>query len=77
MVGLDKINFDNNNPFVLIAGPCMIESEEHAFFMAQELKKITDNLKKRAADILFRINRLSLRKKYAVKIVQHSADRRT
>src|SRR2546422_9311083 len=25
----------------LIAGPCVIESREHAFFMATELKKIT------------------------------------
>jgi 3-deoxy-D-manno-octulosonic acid (KDO) 8-phosphate synthase len=28
--------------FFLIAGPCVIESEEHAFFMAGELKKICD-----------------------------------
>jgi 2-dehydro-3-deoxyphosphooctonate aldolase (KDO 8-P synthase) len=28
--------------FFLIAGPCVIESEEHAFFMAGELKRICD-----------------------------------
>lgn len=36
-VGLDK-------PFFLIAGPCVIESEELALQSAQELKSITDRL---------------------------------
>jgi 2-dehydro-3-deoxyphosphooctonate aldolase (KDO 8-P synthase) len=31
--------------FELIAGPCVIESEEHARFMAQEIKTICDELK--------------------------------
>ena len=40
-------NFEiaNNNPFTLIAGPCQLESEEHALNISQELKKITSELK--------------------------------
>ena len=33
------------NPLFLIAGPCVIESEDHAFFMAAEIKKICQELK--------------------------------
>ena len=36
--GLDA---DLSRDFFLIAGPCVIESRDHAFFMASELKKIT------------------------------------
>ena len=36
------MNIGNNNPFFLIAGPCQIESQEHALHMATEIKKITD-----------------------------------
>ena len=32
----------NQEPFFLIAGPCQIESEQHAFKMAREIKRITD-----------------------------------
>ena len=40
-------NFEiaNNNPFTLIAGPCQLESEEHALKISTELKKITSDLK--------------------------------
>ena len=40
-------NFDiaNNQPFTLIAGPCQLESEQHALDVSQELKKITSDLK--------------------------------
>ena len=31
-----------NNPF-LIAGPCVVESADHSLFMAEKLKKITEN----------------------------------
>lgn len=41
MINLNNINIDNNLHFVLIAGPCVIENEEHSFFMAKELKRIT------------------------------------
>ena len=39
-------NFEiaNNKPFTLIAGPCQLESEEHAIKISTELKKITSEL---------------------------------
>ncbi len=39
-------NFEiaNNKPFTLIAGPCQLESEEHAIKISSELKKITSEL---------------------------------
>ncbi len=39
-------NFEiaNNKPFTLIAGPCQLESEEHAIKISTELKKITEDL---------------------------------
>ena len=35
-------NFEiaNDKPFTLIAGPCQLESEEHALKISTELKKI-------------------------------------
>jgi len=39
-----KLVISNTNPFTLIAGPCQLENEKHAFEVAIELKKITDNL---------------------------------
>ena len=40
-------NFEiaNNKSFTLIAGPCQLESEQHALNISQELKKITSDLK--------------------------------
>ena len=40
----DKVIFGNDLPFVLIAGPCAMESRDHAMFMAEALTKITDKL---------------------------------
>ena len=39
-------NFEiaNNKPFTLIAGPCQLESEEHALKISTELKRITNEL---------------------------------
>jgi 2-dehydro-3-deoxyphosphooctonate aldolase (KDO 8-P synthase) len=39
-------NFEiaNDKPFTLIAGPCQLESEQHAIKISTELKKITNNL---------------------------------
>lgn len=37
-------NLLNNKQFFLIAGPCALESEENAMFLAGEIKKITDRL---------------------------------
>ena len=40
-------NFEiaNNKSFTLIAGPCQLESEQHALDVSRELKKITSDLK--------------------------------
>ena len=40
-------NFEiaNNKSFTLIAGPCQLESEQHALDISKELKKITSDLK--------------------------------
>ncbi|MCA6085220.1 3-deoxy-8-phosphooctulonate synthase [Candidatus Endomicrobiellum agilis] len=35
----------NDKPFVVIAGPCVIESEKHVLRLAENLKKITSELK--------------------------------
>jgi 2-dehydro-3-deoxyphosphooctonate aldolase (KDO 8-P synthase) len=37
---LEEIKFYPNNPLVLIAGPCVIESQDHCLFMAEALKKL-------------------------------------
>lgn len=40
-----KFDVSNSMPIFVIAGPCMMESESHVMFMAEELKKITSKLK--------------------------------
>ena len=40
----DKVFFSQKEPFVLIAGPCVIESREMALETASTLKNITDKL---------------------------------
>ncbi len=44
MVSVNNINIGNNNPFILIAGPCVIESEKLILETAEEIKKITNEL---------------------------------
>ena len=44
-VKLGDINFQNDAPFVLIAGPCVLESYEHANMMCSKLLKIASELK--------------------------------
>ena len=39
-----KVRIGAGAPLFLIAGPCVIESEAHAGFMAEELQKITSDL---------------------------------
>ena len=39
-----KLNISNDKLFTLIAGPCQLENEKHALDVANELKKITENL---------------------------------
>ncbi len=41
---IEGINIGNNNPFVLIAGPCVVENEEITFTTAKAIKKITTEL---------------------------------
>ncbi|HQS83820.1 MAG: 3-deoxy-8-phosphooctulonate synthase [Alphaproteobacteria bacterium 16-39-46] len=40
-----NVTFSNKSPLTLIAGPCALESREHALEMAHALKEITDKLK--------------------------------
>ena len=37
---LEEIKFYPDNPLVLIAGPCVIESRDHCLFLAEKLKKL-------------------------------------
>src|SRR5262245_47726072 len=41
IVTVGKAHFGNAQPLALIAGPCALESREHAFEMASALKEIT------------------------------------
>lgn len=43
-VTVGSVTFANHLPFVLIAGPCQMESREHAFEVCGRLKEITDAL---------------------------------
>jgi len=40
-----KTTLGGNDGFFLIAGPCVIESEEHTFFLAEALQRITSEKK--------------------------------
>ena len=46
MININCKNFSisNNSPFVLIAGPCVIENEQHSMMIAEELYKICNNI---------------------------------
>ncbi len=44
-VRVGEIRIGRGNPLILIAGPCVIESQENALEVAKELKKICSNLK--------------------------------
>lgn len=43
-IKLKNLTFGNDLPFILIAGPCQMESRDHAMMMAESLKKLTDKL---------------------------------
>jgi 2-dehydro-3-deoxyphosphooctonate aldolase (KDO 8-P synthase) len=43
-VEIGKLTLGNDLPFVLIAGPCALESRAHALEMSQALREITDKL---------------------------------
>lgn len=44
MVEVGKIKIGDGNPFVLIAGPCIVENRELNFFTAQKIYEITSKL---------------------------------
>lgn len=44
VVSVGNVSFSNDTPFSLIAGPCQLESREHALECAAAIKEITDNL---------------------------------
>ncbi|MFH0926394.1 MAG: 3-deoxy-8-phosphooctulonate synthase [bacterium] len=44
-IAIGKIRIGGDAPFVLIAGPCVIESEKHSRNLAYSLKKITEDNK--------------------------------
>lgn len=44
-VQVQNIKISNNLPFVLIAGPCQVESRDHTMMIAENIKKICDKLK--------------------------------
>ena len=39
-----KLIISNSSPFTLIAGPCQLENEKHALDVANQLKKITEEI---------------------------------
>lgn len=43
-VTVGKVKFSNSAPLSIIAGPCQMESREHAFDMAGRIKEITEKL---------------------------------
>ncbi|MBQ7413212.1 MAG: 3-deoxy-8-phosphooctulonate synthase [Alphaproteobacteria bacterium] len=43
-VPLSRFEFNNDKPFVLIAGPCQMESEQHGVDMAGQLQELTHQL---------------------------------
>lgn len=43
-ITVGNISISNNNPFVLIAGACQMESRDHALKISSALKDITDKL---------------------------------
>ena len=43
-VAVGNVNFSNDAPLALIAGPCQLESRQHAFDMAGSLKELTREL---------------------------------
>ena len=44
-IKLQNFSISNNLPFVLIAGPCVLESEKKSLYIAEEINKISDELK--------------------------------
>ena len=45
IINLADFQISNNNQFILIAGPCVIESEQHSLMMAEKITNICQKLK--------------------------------
>lgn len=43
-VSIGALRLSNTLPLVLLAGPCALESRDHALFMSEKLKEITERL---------------------------------
>jgi 2-dehydro-3-deoxyphosphooctonate aldolase (KDO 8-P synthase) len=43
-VRINTVSFDNHAKIALIAGPCQLESRDHAFMIAERMKEITSRL---------------------------------
>ncbi|MEE2952628.1 MAG: 3-deoxy-8-phosphooctulonate synthase [Pseudomonadota bacterium] len=43
-VSAKGVTFSNDAPFALIAGPCQMESRDHAMMIAERMKRITEEL---------------------------------
>jgi len=43
-VTIGNVSFSNHKPFALIAGPCVLESRQHAYDMCGKIKEITTKL---------------------------------
>ena len=43
-IKVQNLEISNNNPFALIAGPCQMESRDHAMMMCEQLKELTTRL---------------------------------
>ena len=43
-INLKNFSVSNNLPFILIAGPCVIENEKHSMMIAEELFKVCDEI---------------------------------
>ncbi len=44
MIEIKNVKIGSNLPFVLIAGPCVVENEKITFTTAEQIKKITSKL---------------------------------
>jgi len=45
IINLADFEISNNNQFILIAGPCVIESEYHSLMIAEKISHICQKLK--------------------------------
>ena len=46
-VNLKNFTISNDQPFVLIAGPCVIEDEKHSLLMAEKINNICHQIYQR------------------------------